>query len=195
MSDRTCSIAECEKPRRARGWCQAHYALWKKNGDPLINRSPTRGLSLEETFRYYMPGNPPPAGVVWPWAGPVDLNGYGVFQCAGKRHYAHRVSYALFVRPIDFGLVIRHRLDIPIDVNPWNLESGSTQDNVRDRDDRNRSARGVLIGNAKLNDDAVREIRKMYSEGSGTYRTLGKLFGVDKSVIGDVVRRRTWNHV
>ena len=195
MSDRTCSIAGCSKPSRARGWCQAHYALWRKNGDPLVSKSPTRNLDIEGTFRFYMPGDPPPVGDVWKWAGPLDTNGYGIFQCDNKRHYAHRVAYEIFIGPIGPGLVVRHRLDIPIDVNPGNLELGSTADNIRDRDDRDRTARGTSIGTAKLDDAAVRAIRSMYSQGLGTYRTLGKQFGVDKSIIGDVVLRRTWKHV
>lgn len=39
----TCSIADCSKPLRARGWCVSHHQLWRKNGDPLIKLSPARG--------------------------------------------------------------------------------------------------------------------------------------------------------
>ena len=30
-----CSVAGCEKPVRARGWCVAHWARWRRYGDPL----------------------------------------------------------------------------------------------------------------------------------------------------------------
>lgn len=33
-----CSIPGCEKDARARGWCGAHYALWRKHGDPLVKK-------------------------------------------------------------------------------------------------------------------------------------------------------------
>lgn len=34
MTERTCSIDECERPARARGWCARHYQRWKLKGDP-----------------------------------------------------------------------------------------------------------------------------------------------------------------
>ena len=34
MSDRTCSIDGCARPVKSRGWCQAHYFRWRRNGDP-----------------------------------------------------------------------------------------------------------------------------------------------------------------
>ena len=31
-----CTIAGCEKPRRARGYCNMHWKRWRRNGDPLV---------------------------------------------------------------------------------------------------------------------------------------------------------------
>jgi hypothetical protein len=31
-----CSIPDCGKPAKARGWCSAHHERWRKNGDPLV---------------------------------------------------------------------------------------------------------------------------------------------------------------
>lgn len=35
-----CSVDACDKPVRARGWCVNHYALWERNGAPVIVRKP-----------------------------------------------------------------------------------------------------------------------------------------------------------
>ena len=40
MTNRTCSIDGCSKPEKSRGWCGAHYARWRRNGDPLTDRRP-----------------------------------------------------------------------------------------------------------------------------------------------------------
>lgn len=38
-----CSVPGCGKPSKTRGWCQAHYARWLRNGDPTIgSRFPGR---------------------------------------------------------------------------------------------------------------------------------------------------------
>lgn len=34
-----CSISGCEKPSRARGWCNMHYARWFRRNGPLKSRS------------------------------------------------------------------------------------------------------------------------------------------------------------
>jgi hypothetical protein len=34
MSDLTCSIEDCAKPKSVRGWCQMHYTRWRRQGDP-----------------------------------------------------------------------------------------------------------------------------------------------------------------
>jgi 5-methylcytosine-specific restriction endonuclease McrA len=36
MDKRTCSVEDCTKERKRRGWCDMHYWRWKKYGDPLV---------------------------------------------------------------------------------------------------------------------------------------------------------------
>lgn len=40
MDSDFCSIEECSKKKKRRGWCQAHYTRWLRHGDPL-GGSPT----------------------------------------------------------------------------------------------------------------------------------------------------------
>lgn len=41
-----CSIPGCEKPARARGWCQSHYGGWRRTGNPLDLKFSTSPESL-----------------------------------------------------------------------------------------------------------------------------------------------------
>lgn len=36
MVPKICSIPECGKPARGRGWCGTHWLRWRKHGDPTI---------------------------------------------------------------------------------------------------------------------------------------------------------------
>jgi len=54
---------------------------------------------------------------------------------------------------------------------------------------------GEGIGNSKLTEADVREIRRLYAEGGWTCATLGERFGVTPCTINNLVRRRTWRHV
>jgi hypothetical protein len=38
MTPPECTIDECTKPARGRGWCEAHYARYRRHGDPLGGR-------------------------------------------------------------------------------------------------------------------------------------------------------------
>lgn len=38
MDNGTCSIAGCDRPCVARGWCAAHWYRWSRHGDPLADR-------------------------------------------------------------------------------------------------------------------------------------------------------------
>lgn len=35
MSNRTCSVADCERKHAAKGYCQLHWKRWSIHGDPL----------------------------------------------------------------------------------------------------------------------------------------------------------------
>jgi DNA-binding XRE family transcriptional regulator len=55
-------------------------------------------------------------------------------------------------------------------------------------------SRGVGVNKAKLDDDKVREIRRLYSEGR-TQVALAEQFDVWQTTISQIVRGKTWTHV
>jgi transposase-like protein len=56
-------------------------------------------------------------------------------------------------------------------------------------------ARGSAHGNARLTEEAVREIRQMYATGRHTQCELARRFGVSSGTVSNVVNRRFWAHV
>lgn len=138
----------------------------------------------------------------WEWIGGKYSNGYGGFRFNSKFQRAHRVAYQLFIGPISDGLCVLHHCDNPGCVRPDHLYMGTHQDNMNDKKERGKVAKGGRPGargehNAlsKLTEAQVREIRLEYQEGTISQRKLGVKFGVARSTIRDIVRQRNWKYV
>lgn len=54
---------------------------------------------------------------------------------------------------------------------------------------------GERHGQAKLTNQAVLEIRRLWESNACSKRELGKAFGVTVATIGNIVRRETWRHI
>lgn len=56
MAKSTCSVDGCDKPLRARGWCQPHWARWRVHGDvqadiPISRKRPSRPCAVADCGR------------------------------------------------------------------------------------------------------------------------------------------------
>jgi hypothetical protein len=126
-----------------------------------------------------------------------DKDGYGVVKFQGRSVLAHRLAFVeangLALSDID-GRVIRHKCDNPSCVNPMHLEPGTNADNQQDKVDRNRQAKGVNNGRAKLTETDVRRIRDLLLQG-GSLKKLAAQFSVAPSLIVAIKYRRLWKHV
>ena len=123
-------------------------------------------------------------------------NGYRRFEIKidGKRvkHYLHIESYKIYKGEIPQGLYVRHVVcNNPSCFNPEHLEVGTQKDNMQDAVKADRQAKGTKIPQAKLNEEKVLEIRKLYSEGM-KQKKLAKMYGVDPAQISRVVNRIDW---
>lgn len=77
-----------------------------------------------------------------------------------------------------------------IDRDGWTPEEAVTTPAGK----RLRAAKGERHGSAVLTADDVREVRRRRAVGE-TILALSLCFGVSKTTIGDIVKRRTWGHV
>lgn len=126
--------------------------------------------------------------------------GYGQKRYKGEMRGAHRVAYCehhgISIDSIK-GLVVRHRCDNPSCVNPEHLVLGTQADNMKDKKERGRDAKGEGNGASKLNAEIVRAIRKEYVKGSSTHGqyALAEKYGIAQSVVFAIVNRITWTHI
>ena len=190
----SCSI--CDQPVDSRGLCRAHYRRWRRHGDPLGGGRGHRpkGLSVEESFRWFMPGDPPIEGC-WDWTASTASHGYGQFSITvdGKLRVlrAHRVSHEIFIGPIPAGLDVLHSCDRPVCVQPAHLRAGTATENTQDSRERNRMALGSRNGHAKLTEADVIWIR----QSSLTNSAIAQLYQLDPSNISHIRRGKKWKHL
>tara|TARA_R110002126_G_scaffold200558_1_gene348144 strand:- start:156 stop:668 length:513 start_codon:yes stop_codon:yes gene_type:complete len=107
------------------------------------------------------------------WVGSKIASGYGQL-CKYKEKprsiLAHRFSYRLHYGEFNQGLHVLHRCDTPSCVAPEHLFLGTPKDNSNDKINKGRANNhnpkpGQENPAAKLNDNDVREIKRLLSEG------------------------------
>jgi hypothetical protein len=138
----------------------------------------------------------------WAWIGGVRGEGYGGYWNGKTNVIAPRYSYELTYGPITEGNLICHKCDNPKCVRPDHLFEGTPGDNSRDRTQKGRQRGGPERGSrhhsAKLNEDKVLEIRRIWDNTPnkvGLHEKIGKSFGVSAGTISGIVKRVTWIHI
>lgn len=140
---------------------------------------------------------------------------------------AHRYAWELANGPIPEGLYVLHTCpggDNPGCVEITHLRLGTHAENMQDRNERGRTAKGDKAGPrthpenlrrgdnhparlhperlphgerqhlAKMTEQGVREMRQLATEGA-TFKELGVRFGISASSAHSIVARKTWKHV
>jgi hypothetical protein len=133
----------------------------------------------------------------WPWVGEWQtVDGYGRMGVDGKNIRATHIALVLSGRPKPDhprDCALHGDCSDPRCVNPRHLRWGTRQENMGDKVRLGRQFRpkGELHKGAKLNDDAVREIRRSPMK----QQDLADKFGVSRVVINGIKRGRMWAHV
>jgi len=77
----------------------------------------------------------------------------------------------------------------------WATHSENTQHSFDNGLQKPTCLKGIKNGRAKLNEDQVLEIRRIFATGEYSQTALGKMFGVDHSLISLIILRKNWKHI
>ena len=162
----------------------------------------------------------------WEWIGHKNKHfGYGRFGFNNKRILVHRFSYLLHFGKITTDLKVLHKCDNSLCVNPSHLFLGTQLDNIKDRETKNRTAkgkncgvythpesratgrrngrytqpdktaRGEQHGKSKITKEQVLFIRKINPKTTIEMKLFARKYNITYYTIYDIVHRRTWKHI
>jgi len=125
------------------------------------------------------------------WTACLFSNGYGQFTWKGITVRAHRLAYELHHgREIAEGMMILHDCDNRKCCKIDHLREGTHQDNMADRNIKDRQAKGESAGNSKLTPIQVAEIREKIKNCSQT--ELATEYNVSNATISHIINNKTW---
>lgn len=190
-----CIVNGCAKRRHySTGYCPKHYQRIKRLG------SVDEPCRLSDAQRLVALFTPEPFSGCWLWTGATDEYGYGqLSRHVNKKRInlkAHRFSYQLHKGPIPDGLKILHSCDTPLCINPAHLRAGTDKENKADSIARGRHAFGEKLGRAKLTEDQVLEMRRIYASRHRVNKSaLARQYNISHSVVRAVTSGKTWRHL
>mgnify|MGYP001568998256 CR=1 FL=1 len=108
--------------------------------------------------------------------------------------YIHSLVLEAFKCPRPDGFVSRHLNGRCGDNRNRNLKWGTPVENAQDKRKHGKMVCGVQCHSAKVNEEKVRLIRRLWRNGV-SQDTLAQQFGIGQSSISKIIRRKSWRHV
>lgn len=131
---------------------------------------------------------PEPNSGCWIWLYSLTSNGYGQFSYNGRQRRAIRVAYEIYKDKIPDGMIVRHKCDNKLCVNPDHLVLGTHNDNMSDMVKRNRQARGEKTGNNKLTEEQALDIYNSTSY----YKELAQKYNITVTQVYRIKKGLFW---
>jgi hypothetical protein len=127
-----CSVENCTREAKVRGWCKVHYLRWYKYGNPLAS-APRKDAKT----RYFEKVDRRGPDECWPWTGAYTNVDRGAFRWKGKTRIATRVGWEIHHGQPPGDLHVCHTCDHGWCHNPRHWFLGTHQDNMTDLKEKN----------------------------------------------------------
>jgi len=132
----------------------------------------------------------------WLFTGSVDRDGYPKFSINCKCRTATRIMYECYNGPIGKGLCICHTCDNPTCINPNHLFAATHAQNMEDRKQKGREAKGSQVGSSKLTKEDIKSILQgIYDDKFTTNIQISQFYNMDPSTILHILKGHIWKHV
>jgi hypothetical protein len=129
------------------------------------------------------------------WRGGKTDYGYGRVRLdKTKKRRAHRMMWMLINGEISEHQFVLHKCDNRLCINPEHLMLGNQSDNMTDMVKKGRHKKGEGHSHAKLNDEKVREIRRLAKVGQRLV-DIAEVMEISPSTIHSIVNYKAWKHV
>jgi hypothetical protein len=182
---KTCSVEDCNKPKKSKGMCEMHYYRVRRNGALYYKKPTSKKVEI----------NVKENGCIECTSHHKLSTGYYLLMLNHKRKSLHRHVYEEMFGEIPNGLVVRHKCDNRGCINPEHLELGTHQDNMKDMVDRGGSCKGSKNTNALITEEDVKEIRRLAFMGFKR-KDICEMYGLkNANTITSIKYGHSWGHV
>ena len=190
MTEKICTIDDCKGLQVAKGYCDNHYRLMRRNGSPFVRKKAGNGSLYEWLVNNCMTQTD--KCIIWPFA--LKSNRYAAFYKNGRKIHAHRFACELKNgSPPSPKHHAAHKCNNRSCVNALHLRWATATENAKDKIKHGTHVFGEKAYNAKLTEEQVKVIRSL--RGKVPQSKIGKLFNITQSHVKDIQLGKRWKGI
>lgn len=154
----------------------------------IVRPLPFTCLTAKQIAKYHVKYEQRGLDECWPWIAAVSQHGRGLMTINKENVRSTRVGWFIRKGSDPFPLHVLHKCDNPSCENPAHWFLGTNDDNIHDRNRKDRGGR-------KLTPAQVAVIKRLLREGQRSQQSIADEFGVHQTCIGFIKRSVWWRHV